>query len=155
MALRYGRAYWNMPDLPVRSILKKPTSERQASPLTPLPSQQENNFQSDKVLQDTFLDPPGHDTKVTQYVKKSERKLEFSDKLQIRFTTGKDIRQFSQQTLFHTETHCPIPPQSYLMLSSIGVDTSLRELVYTATWSKPASVNDPIFLPKDCSVCSP
>ena len=155
MALRFGRAYWSMPDVPVRSILKKPASESQTSHLTPLPSQQENSFQSDQVLQDTFSDPPGHETKVTQYVEKSDRKIEFKDQLQIRFTTGKDIREFSQQTLFHTETHCPIPPQSYLMLSSIGVDTSLRELVYTATWSKPSSVNDPIFLPKDCSECSP
>ena len=47
MALRFGRAYWSLPVVPVQSILKRPTSERQSSHLTPLSSQQENSFHSD------------------------------------------------------------------------------------------------------------
>jgi hypothetical protein len=70
------------------------------------------------------------------------KSVEWTDTLTVRFIQGEDIRDFAQKLLVHTESSCVLPPTSYLMLCSLGIDTSPRELMYTSTWSSPNLSND-------------
>ena len=126
--LRYGRAYFSLLTQPLPRSILKPSSLLQTVP--PVPSNSE-----------TGVKPPGHQFP-GHGVNKVKKSVEWANTLTIRFTQGEDIRDFDQILLNHTESSCILPPTSYLMLCSLGVDTSHKELIYKSTWSSPNLSND-------------
>jgi hypothetical protein len=144
--LRYGRSYFGLlHDAAPRSILKKSRSECSLpqtllplqSPIVASENQPRVKVTSASKLPGHDLDLPGHGLNTV-----TPKSIKWNENLEIRFLQGNDIREFQQTLLVHTESSCVIPPTTYLMLSTIGVDTSARELLYTSSWSSPSLVND-------------
>jgi hypothetical protein len=140
--LRYGRSYFGLlKETEPRSILKKSRSLPQTLP--PLQSPIVSETQP-RVIVTGSSKLPGHDSDFPGHGvnKVTPKSIQWSDDLLVRFLQGKDIREYKQTLLVHTESSCVIPPTTYLMLSAIGVDTSARELIYSSSWSSPSLVND-------------
>ena len=124
--LRSGKAYCTLATAPCKPILKSShvTSLNQTLPLV-----------ANSTSQHQKCDPGC-------CVKQSNKKLTFDDQLTIRFATGNQIKDYRQKVLIH-----PIikpSTRTFVMLSSIGIDCSNREMIYKVNWSTPNRVNSEI-----------
>ena len=124
--LRSGKVYCTLAVAPRKPILKisPVTSSPQNPPLVAQPPAQHQK-----------CDPNCCE-------KNSNKELKFSEKLSVRFHTGNNFQDYTQDMIFH-----PLLKQkskTFLMLSAIGIDSSNKELLYKVNWSSPSEVNSGI-----------
>ena len=74
--------------------------------------------------------------------KLSNKKLNFSSELSVRFITGNQFQDFTQNMLVHLILGQN--SKTFLMLSAIGIESSKKELLYKAIWSSPNDTNSEI-----------
>ena len=56
--------------------------------------------------------------------------------------SGNEILDYHQPVIDQTEMQNDMTPTIYLMLSSLALDTSRREILYRTYWSEPMPNND-------------
>ena len=90
--------------------------------------------------------PPGHAVSSDIIDTKKVKKIRFAENLNIRFqiTTGNEENIDFDQPLIDEEYKVMLqrPVAVYLMIGSLGVDTSRKEIFYETLWSSPMPSND-------------
>ena len=97
----------------------------------------------------SVLRPPGHSAGSDKNNKTNSDKnnknigVHWNKNLTIRFhISGNEILDYHQPVIDQTEMQNNMTPTIYLMLSSLALDTSRREILYRTYWSEPMPNND-------------
>ena len=143
--LRSGRAYFANPRAAPRSILKLthlvPSCVNSPAALASLPDTTLQELDKN-ANSDTFY-LPGHVNDSSDKVVKS---ISFDPTLNVRFLSGENPIEYTQDLLIQTEQSCVLPTKSALMLSTFSLDMSQAELCYNHRWSTPSPNNDLLVL---------
>ena len=147
--LRSGQVYLNIPRSNPRSILKPAHLVSScANDSEALQSPSDINLlklaeQSNSV--ETFP-LPGHGNDLVTQPEQSIKSISWNPSLSVRFLSGNDPLDYTQDLLVHTEQSCVLPAKTALMLSAFSLDMSQAELCYIHRWSTPAPTNDLLVL---------
>ena len=74
------------------------------------------------------------------------KSISFKPTLCVRFLSGENPIEYTQDLLIQTEQSCVLPTKSALMLSTFSLDMSQAELCYNHRWSTPSPNNDLLVL---------